>query len=214
MEHALFQKLIDKLMTREELRRQVELDFNLLPIIFEGISSSKATIRYSCAKILMDLSETHPQQLYPHMDFFVHLLDSKYRILTWNALAIIANLTRIDHEKKFDAIFDKYYSFIHDEYMVTVANLVEYSGKIATAKPYLVEKITHKLLLIEHIALTPHLTEECKRVIAGQAIQSFSLFIDKVEQKKEIIAFVKRQLLSPRRSLSNEAQNFLKKYET
>ena len=136
----------------------------------------------------MDLSAEHPEKLYHYMDTFVGLLDSKYRILTWNAMAIIANLAKVDEEKKFDAAFDKYYGFLNDEYMVTVANVVGNSGKIALAKPYLVPKITEKLLTVEHIAVTPHLTEECKRVIAEHAIGAFDLFFDKVTQKGKVFA--------------------------
>jgi len=212
MENEFLQKLADKSMTKEELLKKVKLDFSLLPIILKGVSSSKATIRYGCAKVLMDLSEEHSQQLYPYMDFFVVLLDSKYRILTWNSMAVIANLTKIDKDRKFDAVFDKYYSFINDEYMVTVANLVGYSGKIAVAKPHLIEKIANELLKVEHILITPHLTEECKKVIAEQAIKSFYMFFEGVERKDKVIAFVERQLKSSRKSLRDEAENFLKKY--
>ncbi len=212
MEKEFLQGLADKSLTREELLKKVTLDFNLLPIILKGVSSSKAAIRYGCAKILMDLSEEHPQQLYPYMDFFVDLLDSKYRILIWNAMAVIANLTKIDDERKFDAIFDKYFSFVNDEYMVTVASMVGNSGKIALAKPYLIERITNELLKVENISITAHLTEECKRVIAEAAIKSFSRFFDKVGQKDKVITFVERQLKSSRRSLRKEAEKFLKNY--
>jgi len=211
MEKEYLQKLADKSMTKEELLQKVKLDFSLLPIILEGASSSKAAIRYGCAKVLMDLSEEYPQQLCPYMDFFIGLLDSKYRILTWNAMAVFANLTKIDNDGKFDAVFDKYYGFINDEYMVTVANLVGNSGKIAVAKPHLTEKITNELLKVEHLSITNHLTEECKRVIAEHAIKSFDMFFDQVEQKDKVIAFVERQLLSPRKTLRGEAEKFLKK---
>lgn len=212
MENKYLQQLADKSMTKEELLKNVKLDFSLLPIVLQGVSSSKAAIRYGCAKVLMDLSEEYPQQLYPYMDFFIDLLDSKYRILTWNAMAVIANLTKIDEDEKFDAVFNKYYRFINDEYMVTVANLVGHSGKIAVAKPYLTEKIANKLLKVEHISTTPHLTEECKRVIAEQAIKSFDMFFDEVERKDKVIAFVERQLTSSRKALRDEAEKFLKKY--
>jgi hypothetical protein len=214
MENGFLQKLADKSMTKEELLEKVKLDLNLLPVILKGVSSSKATVRYGCAKISMDLSEEHPQQLYPYMDFFINLLDSKYRILTWNAMAVIANLTKIDKDRKFDAVFNKYYSFLNDDYMVTVANLVGNSGKIAIAKPYLIEKITAELLKVEDISTTPHLTEECKRVIAEKAIKSFYMFFDGVDQKNKVIAFVKKQLKSSRKSLHDEAENFLKKYSS
>jgi hypothetical protein len=211
MENELLKRLVDKSLKTKQLLQNVKLDFNLLPTILKGISSSKATIRYGCAKVLLDLSEEYPEQLYPYMDFFVDLLDSKYRILTWNALAIIANLTKVDKNRKFDAIFDKYFRFINDEYMVTVANVVGHSGKIALAKPYLIEKIANELLKVENISTTPHLTEECKRVIAEKTIKSYDLFFDKVRQKEKVTSFVKRQLNSPRKTLRTTAENFLTK---
>jgi 2'-5' RNA ligase len=212
MESSLLKGLADKSMTKEQLFRKVEKNFDMLPGVLDGVSSSKAAIRYGCAKVLMDLSEEYPEELYPYMDFFVNLLDSKYRILTWNAMAIIANLTRVDKDKKFEAIFDKYYSFLNDEYMVTVANVVGQSGKIALAKPYLAQKITDKLLKVENISVTPHLTEECRRVIAEKAIESFDLFFDKIEQKEKVVSFVERQLNSSRTKLRIEAEYFLKKW--
>ena len=199
-------------MTKEELLQKVKQDFDILPDILDGVSSSKAAIRYGCAKVLMDLSEEYPEKLHPHIDSFIDLLDSKYRILTWNAIAILANLTKVDTDKKFDAIFDKFYSFLNDEYMVTVANVVGHSGKIALAKPHLINKITNELLKVENISTTPHLTEECKRVIVEKAIKSFSLFFDKIEHKERVISFVERHLDSPRKTLKKEAEVFLKKW--
>ena len=213
MESELLQKLVDKSMTKEELLKKVELNSNLLPTVLKGISSSKAAIRYGCAKVLMDLSEEQPELLYAYMGVFVELLDSEYRILTWNAMAIISNLTKIDENRKFDAVFDKYYSFIHDEYMVTVANVVGHSGKIALAKPHLIEKITNELLKVENISTTPHLTEECKRVIAEKAIKSFNLFFDKIKQKEKVTSFVRSHLNSPRKTLRRAAENFLDKWD-
>src|SRR3990170_4220856 len=159
MEPDLLRRLADKSITREELFKAVECDFTLVPLVVSGVSSSKATIRYGCAKVLVDLSAAYPEKLYPHMDFFVSLLDSKYRILTWNGMAAIANLCAVDADKKFDAAFDKYYGFLNNEYMVTVASVVGNSGKIALAKPHLVPRITAKLLRVDSISTSAHLTE-------------------------------------------------------
>jgi hypothetical protein len=212
MENALLKQVADKTLSKDELRQKVEQDFSLLPTLINGVSSPKAAIRYGCAKILMDLSAKHPAKLYPHMDTFVALLGSKYRILTWNAMAIIANLAKVDSEQKFDAVFDRYYSFLNDEYMVTVANVVGNSGRIALAKPYLVPKITEKLLTVENLSVTPHLTGECKRVIAEHAIKAFDLFFGKVAQKEKVLAFVERQRNSSRLTLRVQAASFLKKW--
>jgi len=213
MQSDLPQKLASKTMTKEELLQRVEHNFDLLPEVLKGISSSKAAIRYGCAKVLMDLSEKHPEKLYPHIDVFIGLLGSKYRILAWNAMAVIANLAKVDKDKKFDATFDRYYSLLNDEYMVTVANVVGHSGKIALAKPYLTQRITNELLKVEKIRTTPHLSEECKRVIAEKAIKSFDQFFERIDAKEKVISFVKRQLNSPRRTLKAEAERFLRKWD-
>ena len=211
METNLLQKLGSKAFTKEELLQKVEKDFSLLPVVLKGTSSSKATVRYGCAKVLMDVSEKYPEILYPYFDNFIVLLESKYRILTWNAIAIIANLTRVDRGRKFDVIFDQYYGFLNDEYMVTVANVVGNSAKIALAKPRLVQRITSELLKVENIKLTPHLTVECKRVIIEHAIRSLDVFFEKIEAKEQVLSFVRKQLCSTRTSLRKEAQSFLEK---
>ena len=208
----LTEALLDKSMTKKELLSKVRQDFSLIPFLLKGVGSSKAAVRYGCAKVLMDLSEEHPEKLYPYFDSFINLLESKYRILTWNALAIIANLTPVDADKKFDVIFDKYYSFLDNDYMVTVANVVGNSGKIALAKPYLIPKITDELLKVQDISTSPHLTEECKRVIAQHTIKTLDLFFDRIDQKEQVISFVKVHLDSPRKKLRTAAENFLKKW--
>jgi hypothetical protein len=157
------------------------------------------------------LSEKYPDKLYPYMDRFILLLDSKHSILTWNAMAIIANLTAVDGDRKFDAIFDKYYSYLGNDHMVTVANVVGNSAKIVSNKPYLVDRVTRELLTVQDLKVTPHLTEECKLVIAEQVIQTFNALIDYTQNKKALLAFTKKHQNSPRASLRKEAQSFLKK---
>ena len=214
MENELLRKVADKTLTKDDLRRKVEQDFGLLPVLLEGTRSPKAAIRYGCGKVLMDLSAEHPENLYPYWDAFIELLDSKYRILTWNAMAVIANLAKVDKEQKFNSIIDKYFGFLKNEYMVTVANVVGNSGKIALAKPELIPRITAELLKVEQISVSPHLTEECKRVIAEKAVGTFDLFFDKVEgeERKKVLAFVKRQMNSSRGTLRAKAAEFLKKW--
>ena len=208
----LAQALMDKSLTKKELLSKVKADFSLIPLLLEGVAHQKAAVRYGCSKVLMDLSEENPEKLYPHFNFFVNMLDSKYRILTWTALAIIANLTKTDTTNKFDAIFGKYYSFLDKKYMVTVANVVGNSGKIALAKPYLVPEITNELLKVEHLSITPHLTDECKRVIIQQAINTFYEFFDRIAQKEQVLSFVQLHVDSPRKKLKTSAEKFLQKW--
>jgi hypothetical protein len=212
MESDLLKKLAEKSISKEQLFNKVKQNNDLIPLLLKGVSSSKPAVRYGCSKVLMGLSEAEPERLYPFMDFFISLLDSNYRILTWNAIIIIANLTRVDKEKKFDKIFEKYYSLLDNEYMVTVANVVDCSGKIALAKPYLTSPIVEKLLRVETIPTTPHLSQECKRVIAGHAIEAFDHFFPQIEQKEKVFSFVRKHLKSPRKTLRIESEDFLKKW--
>lgn len=212
MESELLQNLVNKTMTKQQLFEKVKQNHGLIPNVLDGISSSKPAIRYGCAKVLMDMSEDEPGELYPYMDVFIKMLESKYRILVWNAIITIANLTTVDTEKKFDAVFDKFFDFLNDEYMVTVANIVGNSGMIALAKPYLTQRITDKLLSVEQLSTTPHLTEECKRVIAGHAIKTFDTYFQQIEEKEKVISFVKKYINSSRESLRNESVLFLKKW--
>ncbi len=209
METDLLQKLGSKELTKTQLFEKVEADLSLVPQLFVGTASTKATIRYGCASVLVDLTEKHPDKLYSYMDNFVGLLDSKHRILTWNALAAIANLNAVDTDYKFDAIFEKYYSYLGSEYMVTVANVVENSVKIAENKPYLIDKIVAELLKVQKLKTAPHLTEECKLVIAEHVIETFSTIAKYTQNKQAIIEFARKHQNSSRDSLQKEARKFL-----
>jgi len=196
----------------EDIAKNTIKDPSLLNGIFKGVSSTNARIKYGCAKILRIVSEEEPEKLYPRVDFFIELLDSNKRILKWNALYIIANLAKVDVENRFDDIFDKYYSLLDAEYMVTVANVVGNSGKIAKAKPHLSQKITNDLLKIENLTLESHLTQECKNIIIGHTISALEMYFDQIENEDKVISFVKRQLNNTRNATKIKATNFLAKF--
>ena len=211
MLERILEQLDNRKISKTQLLKHAEADFSLVPILLEGTKSTKATVRYGCGSILADLCKTHPNELYPYFDDFVSLLDSKHRILKWNAMAAIAYLTAVDTDKKFDNIFTKYYSFLDSEYMVTVANAVGYSAKIATNKSYLADKMVTELLKVQNLQTTPHISEECKLVIAQKTIETFNTLIDHVQNKQALVAFVQKYQDSSRTTLKREAQRFLEK---
>ena len=173
-------------------------DPSLLPEIFNGISSENPRIKFKSAKILRVVSEKNPEILYSRIDFFVNLLDSENRILKWTTIDVIGNLTSIDSKNKFDKIFKKYYSFLSADSMITIGHVVDNSGKIAKAKPHLTQKITSELLQLEKMPTTPHLTQECKNILLGKTISAFSTYFGQIENQKNVISFVKRQLNNTR----------------
>ena len=125
------------------------------------------------------------------------------------ALAIIANLTKVDSHNKFDDIFNKYYALLNDESMITAANIASYSGIIARAKPMLQTKVTNQLINIDKTRHSP----ECKNIIKGKAILSFNEYFEESLDKKKIIGFVKAELKNRRPATKKKAERFLKKWD-
>jgi len=212
MNHDVLKQLGVKAITADDLANRVKVDLDLLPAILDGVSSKNPRIRYGCAKVLKILSEEQPEQLYPAWDFFVNLLQCDRQILKCNAIIILVNLASVDSENRFETIFEAYYEHMTDGSLVTVANVVGNSGKIAKAKPQLTERITCKLLRVEDLSPTSHLTTECKNILAGKVILAFSEFFDQLTRKDDVISFVRRQLNNPRNATRDKAAKFLQRF--
>ena len=71
MRNNFLEQLANKSITPEKLKEKVKTNFDLIPDIINGMSSTKAAIRYGCGKVLMQLSEEIPEKLYPYLDKFI-----------------------------------------------------------------------------------------------------------------------------------------------
>jgi len=207
----VLEKLGRKEVKAEDIAKNAIKRPDLLPQILNGISSENATIKFRSAKTLMVISEKNPAILYSKMDFFINLLNSENNILKWTAIDVVGNLVSIDSKNNFDKIFKKYYSLISDESMITVGHVIDNSGKIAKAKPNLTQRITNELLRMEKIPLASNLTEECKNILLGKVILAFEKYFDQIENKDDVISFVKRQLHNSRNATRVKAEKFLTK---
>ena len=203
-------KILDALgkkgIEAEDLADKVSRNPDLLPEILDGVSSAEARLRFNSAKILRIISEKQPKILYSKIEFFVDLLDSENNILKWIAIDIIGNLASVDSENKIDRIFRKFYDLLSDESMITAGHVIDNSGKIAVAKPYLQDRITEKLLKVEKIE---YKTSECRNILLGKVISSFDKYIDQFENKKKMISLVRRQLKNSRKATRAKAEKFL-----
>ena len=177
---------------------------NLIKQYLEGLLSKNETYRYNCFKVLNIVSEEKPNILYPYWDFFENHLRSKNEYHKMSAVLIIANLTSVDKEKKFEGLFDEFYGGLKSEKTITSIYIVKSSGKIANSKPHLKEKITKILLNIEKI----HPGKQIELVKAAV----IEYFFDHFDNKKEIIDFVKKQTNSASPKTRKIAKDFLKKY--
>jgi hypothetical protein len=190
----------------ERLAETAARDEKLLAELLAGLNSRQETRRYNCFKVLKLLAENNGGVLYPRWDYFVELLgaDNTYRKLS--ALQIIAVLTRVDTERRFEEIFDRYYDLLDDRSMIVAAYIASNSGRIARAKPELESRITARLLSIDETRHAPGR----KALVKAGAIEAFSEYFAAAENKMPIIEFVRRQLASESPKTRKLAGQFLK----
>jgi len=193
----------------ESLAKKAIKDKNILSELLKGILAKKDEIRDPSFKALLYISKEHPELIYSEWDYFTELLTSDNSFHKYIAIYLIASLTRVDKENKFEKIFDKYYDLLDDKSVIPSSHTAKNSGKIATAKPNLQTKITNKLLSIDET----HHKPERKDLIKGYAIEAFNEYFQKAENKKEILEFVKNQLKSKSPTTIKKAKEFLKKWQ-
>lgn len=183
-------------------------DEKVLSEVMDGVSSDKARIKYGCAKVLRVLAERNPEVLYPKWNFFTNLLNNSNTFLKSDGVFTLGHLARVDSKNKIEEVFDKLYSLLDDESMITAANLVGVSAIIATAKPELQPKITDKLLSINQT----HHGSECRNILKGHAITTFEAYFQDSSDKKRILDFIKAELKNTRPATRKKAERFLKKW--
>ena len=193
-----------------ELMTHAKKIFNnsvLITQYIDGLLSKNETYRYNCFKVLNIVSEKKPDLLYPHWDFFEDHLKSNNSYHKISAVIIIANLTSVDGEGKFEKIFDEFYNNLQGEKTITPIYVLKSSGKIVNLKPHLEEKITNILLDIEKI----HTGKQIE-LVKSAVIESFSEYFRNVKNKNKIIDFVKNQLSSQSPKTRKAAKKFLNRW--
>ena len=186
----------------------------LIAECIEGVKAPKGTLRYGYEKVLRLISEQRPELVYPYFADFVAMMDHPNSFLKWGAILTIANLTAVDEDGRFEKIFNKYYAPIKGPVMVSAANAIGGSAKIAFSKPTLTEQIVREILKVEKAKFTKHdqPSPECRNVAIGQAIDTFGQIFVQIENKGPVIKFVKRQLTNTRPKVVKKAEQFLKKH--
>jgi len=190
----------------EEALQQAISDQGVLKEILAGVVSKDEVFRYNCFKVLRQISEDHPLILYPEWDYFIALLDSSNAYHRSIAVQILANLTAVDAQRRFEAIFDRYFDLLDDEKIIVTRALVLSAGTIARAKPSLQARIVERLLGIDE---THH---KHKDLIKGDAIQSFEAFFEGYPDRERILKFVEQQLECSSPKTRKTARAFLDKY--
>jgi hypothetical protein len=203
----LYEMLADKEHpSLEEALQLAVSDEGVLNEVLAGVVSKDEAFRYNCFKVLCQISEDHPLILYSEWDYFIALLDSSNAYHRSIAVQILANLTAVDAQGRFEAIFDRYFDFLEDEKIIVTRYLVQNAGTIARAKPSLRARIVEMLLGIDE---THH---KHKDLIKADAIQSFEAFFEDYPDKERILGFVEQQLECSSPKTRRAAKAFLNKH--
>lgn len=183
-----------------------------IPQLVKGLRTEKSSAKYSYEKALRQVGERRPELIYLYFEAFAGLLDHENSFLKWGAIVTIANLTAVDVEGRFEALFDRYYAPIAGSTMITAANVIASSPRIVRSKPYLIQRIAQEILKVEKAKYDHHgsPSPEYRNVAIGHALDAFDQCFDRIEDKAAILAFAKRQLQNTRKQVVKKAERFLR----
>jgi hypothetical protein len=219
--------LMDKIMAKDELFQRLKTKPDVLTLAqeitenphsiadyLEIINYKRGSVKFLAEKVLRSISETDPDLLYPYFSEIAELLDSQNSFIKWGGIITLSNLVVADRDQKFLNIYDRYFSLLNSETMVTAANVAGNAWKIVERYPEREADITRRLLSVEN-NIYYHKGEpspECNNVLYGHLIDCFVRYFQESVVKPEILAFVSRQQNNPRKKVAKAAQQFVKKY--
>jgi hypothetical protein len=180
----------------------------LLAELLEGLKSKDETFRYNCHKVLMNITDTHPELIYPSWDFFTEHLKSDNSYHKMSATHLISNLVKVDIGNRFAEIFDLFYGLLDDKSMVVAYYVAQNSTKIIKAKPELENRIIERLLAIDET----HHPPGRKELIKTGIIEAFDELFEDSGIRPEIVDFVRAQTDSESRKTAKTAKSFLEKW--
>lgn len=205
----ILSQISEKGSDKEKIANKVIKNPALLPEVFEGLNYPKADTKYGCEKVLRLISEMEPAILYSYFDRFVKMMNGENTFHKWGAIISISNLASVDMEQKIEKLFNKYFAPVKGPVMITAANIIGNSYKIALAKPGLADKITNEILKVDE---ADYETDECRNVAIGHAIESFNNFYPAIKNKKKVYEFITKQKNNTRPPVRKKAEKFLRKY--
>lgn len=198
--------LEDKNAKPEAVAELALKDEKVLQELLNRVLSKEDALRYGSFKALNVLSEKHPERLYGKWDFFADLMRSDNTHHKYIAIYIIANLTKVDSEGRFEKLFDAYYGLLGDKSVIPPAHVALNSGKIALAKPHLQAEITNRLLDIDNTV------QRHKDLVKASTIEAFDAYFEKSKDQAKIVEFVKAQVNCGSPKTRKKAKAFLKKW--
>jgi len=176
--------------------------------LMDGVLSKDNTVRQNSFKALQIISEENPEFLYPYWDHFAKMLRSKNSYHQYIAAYLLADLTTVDNENKFEKIFNDYYGILEGDKAMAASHVVLNSSKIIKNKPELQVRIINILLDVENI----HKGRQVE-LIKSYVIETLRKIYPEIENKEKVMKFIREQMKSSSPKTRNLAACFIERCE-
>ena len=196
--------LDEKNIDVEKLARKALNSQDLFQELKEGVRSKDNTTRQNSFKAVQVIAQEDPDFLYKEWDYFQEMLKSPNNYHKYIAIYILASLTRVDMDNKFERIFNDYYGVLAGDKAMTASHVALNSSIIAHNKPDLRSRIVDILMSIDDI----HQGKQ-KELIKAYAIEALGKIYLEADDKQLIENFIKSQLDSKSPKTRKMAQCFL-----
>lgn len=211
--------LINRLKTKPDLNLLIDEaieDTTVLNSLIEIVLTETSSIKYVCTKIIRIVSEQKPELIYPYFEDISKWLHHKNSFIKWDGIRILSNLSAVDYENKFGAIYQDYFALIQDPQMLTAANVIGNAWEIILAKPELESDITRRLLEVPKIIYMNkgEPSPECNCIACGQVLECFEHYFDFSGNQAAMINFAEGQLGSRRKAVAKKAEKFLRRHSS
>jgi len=174
----LIELLSDKVLSDGSLKQVV---------INQLISNSHILVYYHSFLILDKAVRKKPTLFYTHWDEFESLLEHKNSYHRNYAMQLLAGLTKVDDQKKFDKIIDKYYGHLNDEKFLTRRYCILNSLEIIQNRTELSDIIIGKIV---SFLKTSDCTEKQQNLLVSDLIQLVSEVLPILTNIKELSQFL------------------------
>ena len=172
--------------------------------LVENLAEKNETLRYNSFLVLNSIAEEKPEILYHYWDTCVNYLKSEKVLQVLVGIELISRLVPADKENRFDEVAGYYFNLINHPNVIPIRYLMLNCWRIGKSRPQYIPQIRNLIFSIDGI------NQEHKGLLKGDGILAFAQLWDQIDEKEEIIQFVKDQLDSESPKTIKEAKKFLK----
>jgi len=206
----LLLQVSDKNVNVDGLAELVVKDNNIREeLIKQLLANQEIMVYYHCYYIISKASQERPELFYKYWNDFSLLLQHKNSYHRDIGLTIIANLTKVDSENRFQKIFKDYISHVNDEKFMTARCCVQNSKKIICNKIEIEKQIVDIFINIDNKCGFP---DKQKELLKNDILEVFDDIYAHSSCKSEMGIFVKNQVSSTSPKTRKQAKRLIEKY--